>query len=213
MRVLIVGAHPDDETFGMGGTLARHIAEGDEVSVLILTDGVTARGGNISYQHQAFVGAMLSYGVKSFNHLEYKDQQLDAVPLLELVKDIEVYIRRFQPDTVYTHARTDVGQDHRRTLEAVLVAARPAAVKNIISFPCPSSSFWGVEPFHPNLYNDVTGHLDKAIEIIETCYRHESPEYPHPRSVVAIKQRAYWLANLVGKPGQFEEFEVIRSVE
>lgn len=73
--------------------------------------------------------------------------------------------------------------------------------------------FWGVEPFHPNLYKDVTGHLDKAIEIIETCYQHESPEYPHPRSVVAIKQRAYWLANLVGKPGQFEEFEVIRSVE
>lgn len=213
MRVLIVGAHPDDETFGMGGTLARHIADGDEVDVLILTDGVTARGGNVGYQRQIFIDAMNAYGVQSFDHLDYKDQQLDAVPLLELIRRIEGYIRRFKPDTVYTHARTDVGQDHRRTLEAVLVAARPASVKNIISFPCPSSSFWGVEQFHPNLYKDVTGHMDKAIDIIETFYRHESPEYPHPRSVIAIKQRARWLANLVGRPGQFEEFEVIRSVE
>lgn len=213
MRVLIVGAHPDDETFGMGGTLAKHIASGDEAYVLILTDGVTARNGNIEFQHQAFLSAMQTYGVKSFEQLHYKDQQLDAVPLLQIVRDIEAVIREFQPDTVYTHARTDVGQDHRRALEAMLVAARPTAVKNIISFPCPSSSFWGVEPFKPNKFVDVTDFADKRNSVIENCYAHEAPESPHPRSLSAIIIRARWIANMMGRAGQYEEFEVIRSIE
>lgn len=213
MRVLIVGAHPDDETFGMGGSLAKHLADGDEVSVLILTDGVTARGGDTAFQRQCFANAMNLYGVNRYTHWDFKDQQLDAVPLLDIVRVIETEIREFHPDTIYTHARTDVGQDHRRTLEAVLVAARPTAVKNIISFPCPSSSFWGVEAFHPDLFVDVTEHLDKMIDVVETCYSQESPEYPHPRSVSAIRTRAKWVANMISRQGYFEEFEIIRRIE
>ena len=39
MRVLVVSAHPDDETLGAGGTVARHARHGDEVWVCVLTDG------------------------------------------------------------------------------------------------------------------------------------------------------------------------------
>ncbi len=37
--VVVVAAHPDDETYGAGGTIARHVADGDSVTVLFKTDG------------------------------------------------------------------------------------------------------------------------------------------------------------------------------
>ena len=42
-RILVVAAHPDDEILGAGGTLARHVAQSDEVFALILGEGQTSR--------------------------------------------------------------------------------------------------------------------------------------------------------------------------
>ena len=43
MKVLVIAAHPDDEVYGMGGTIAKLAAEGNEVHVLIITDGSTTQ--------------------------------------------------------------------------------------------------------------------------------------------------------------------------
>ena len=45
MNVLIVAAHPDDEILGAGGTIVRHVQNGDKVFVCILSEGATARYG------------------------------------------------------------------------------------------------------------------------------------------------------------------------
>lgn len=42
--VLVVAAHPDDEILGLGGTLGRHVADGDNVHVIIAGEGPAARG-------------------------------------------------------------------------------------------------------------------------------------------------------------------------
>ena len=41
--ILVVAAHPDDEVIGCGGTIAKHIDNGDTVSVLIVAEGETSR--------------------------------------------------------------------------------------------------------------------------------------------------------------------------
>ncbi len=43
MIILIVAAHADDEALGCSGTIAKHVASGDKVHVLFMTDGVSAR--------------------------------------------------------------------------------------------------------------------------------------------------------------------------
>ena len=49
-RVLVVAAHPDDEVLGMGGTLLKHYRDGDEISVIFMSDGVTGR--DVKYDPQ-----------------------------------------------------------------------------------------------------------------------------------------------------------------
>jgi len=215
MKVLVIGAHPDDETFGMGGTLARHMREGDKVFVLILTDGVTARGGDILKQHEAFVTAMRMYGVAQWKHLKYTDQQLDFTPLLGIVRTIETVIHDFRPEIIYTHSREDVGQDHRRVYEATLLAARPlmgAGVQKLVSYASPSSTWWGDEAFRANYYVDITQDAEKKQEVIEQAYQHEVRSEAHPRSYAGIRMRENWLGHLIGIVGQAEEFRIVREI-
>jgi len=215
MKVLVIGAHPDDETFGMGGTLARHMREGDKVFVLILTDGVMARGGDILKQHEAFVTAMRMYGVAQWKHLKYTDQQLDFVPLLAIVKDIETVIHDFRPEIIYTHSREDVGQDHRRVYEATLLAARPlmgAGITKLISYPSPSSTWWGDTAFRANYYVNITEDAMIKREVIEKAYPHEVRDDPHPRSHTGMQLRENWLGQLIGIDGMAEEFRIVREI-
>ena len=41
--VLVCVAHPDDETIGCGGTIAKHVSNGDKVFCISMTDGVSSR--------------------------------------------------------------------------------------------------------------------------------------------------------------------------
>ena len=43
MKILLIAAHPDDELLGVGGTIARHIAHGDQVKVALMCEGISAR--------------------------------------------------------------------------------------------------------------------------------------------------------------------------
>ena len=215
MKVLIVAAHPDDETFSMGGTLARHITEGDEAFVLTMTDGATARGLNAEKQRRGLAQAMNLYGVTRWLQLGHPDATLDAVPLLKLVRAIEYIIRDFQPVRVYSHSTADVGQDHRRVSEAVAVATRPnpgMCVKTVLAFASPSSTYWGYErQFRPNYFVDVTKYEDTKISVIKQAYPHEAPAYPHTRSVAAIMQADNVNAMRSGLNGYVEAFELLRA--
>ena len=76
-QVLVIAAHPDDETYGLGGVIARHVREGDAVSVLILTDGVTARHNQVETQKAAARRACAALGVNHVHFAGLPDQRLD----------------------------------------------------------------------------------------------------------------------------------------
>ena len=215
MNVLIVGAHPDDETFSMGGTLARHIAEGDKVYVLVIADGVTARNRGIQRQEECFIKAMAIYGVTNWEMLQFKDQQLDAMPLLKIVQPIEAAIKAHKPLRVYSHSSADVGQDHRRVAEAVSVATRPnpgMPVKTVLAFYSPSSTAWGNQQFRANYFVDVTKYVRIKTRVIGEAYQLDSPPAPHVRSQFAIQEADWLTASRIGLNGYVEAFELLRAV-
>ena len=127
--VLIIAAHCDDEVLGCGGTMLRHIAAGDIVSVIFMADGESSRSNsNQDDVDQRMKASMLAHqiiGVKQAYFLGFPDNQMDSVPLLNIVKKLEEIIDEILPDVVYTHHYGDLNIDHQITHQAVLTACRP----------------------------------------------------------------------------------------
>ena len=129
MKILVIAAHPDDEVYGMGGTIARLSAEGNEVHVLIVTDGCTAQYAGrpdlpeiVAQKHEESFRANEFLGVKKVHFGTFPDMKLDTVPHVELNRLIEDTVNAVQPEAVYTHFYGDVNLDHQMVYRSTLVA-------------------------------------------------------------------------------------------
>ena len=215
-RVLVVCAHPDDETLGLGGTLALHAQNGNMVSVLVFADGQFGRDktpkGIKERQDQAKkAGSIL--GLTEIKFLNYEDQRLDTISLVDLASHIELAIKKIKPDIVYTHYWGDVNQDHRKLFEATLVALRPTPrlmVKHFICFETPSSTEWGNNNFRPNLFIKIDRVINKKLRAVKQ-YKKEINPFPHPRSTDAIINRARFWGSSVGV-NYAEAFVSVRDI-
>ena len=200
--ILVIAAHPDDEVLGCGGSIAGHVAAGDEVHVVIMAQGLNSRGqasdDAFRQLHAAAARASEILGVSSLHLLDNPDNRMDMVPLLEVTQQVEGMIARYQPDCIYTHFAGDLNIDHRRTNEAVITACRPLPahpVRRILCFEVPSSTEWaspGTLPaFYPNWFNDISVTLDKKLAAL-AAYADEMRAFPHPRSLEAVRHLAAW---------------------
>jgi LmbE family N-acetylglucosaminyl deacetylase len=148
-RILAVLAHPDDESLGVGGTLAKYASEGVDVFVLTATRGDGGRFRGYSPGHPQHPGplelanireaelraAASALGVREVSILNYCDQSLDRANPREAVAIIAEHIRRVQPDVVLTFGPDGAygHPDHiaiSQFTTAAIVAAADAA------FPC-----------------------------------------------------------------------------
>lgn len=204
-KILVVCAHPDDETLGLGGTLVLHKNKKDKIFVLFLSEGESARGKSnkkivVRKNHAKKACAIL--GVQKIKFLDYPDQKLDSIPLVELTKKIENVISEWKPDIVYTHYWGDINQDHRQTFEATSIAVRPLPKSSIVEFICfetPSSTEWGMKSdvFNPNYFVNIESTLKKKLQALKE-YKNEIRVKPHPRSIESTKNRATYWGNSVG---------------
>ena len=95
-NILVICAHPDDESLGLGGTLALHASQGDTVNVLMFATGQYGRDESkkgVSERQKQGEKAFKILGVKNSQFLNYDDQKLEIVPLTKLTKSIESAIK------------------------------------------------------------------------------------------------------------------------
>lgn len=216
--ILVVAAHTDDEALGCGGTIARHVAEGDAVYAVFLTDGVTSRPNaspeELAKRNEAAATAHQVLGIKKSFMLGFPDNRMDSVPLLDVVQKLETVLTKINPSIVYTHNHTDLNIDHRITHQAVMTACRPvpgASVKEIYAFEVLSATEWNTptaEGFVANLFVDISEHLDTKSRALE-AYSLEMREAPHSRSIENAKRLAMFRGNCVGVDAA-EAFNVVR---
>ena len=183
-RGMVVVAHADDAEFGCSGTVAKLCAAGWDMVYVMCTDGskgssdreITQRQlASIRRKEQQNAGKTL--GLKDVVFLDYEDSMLQ--PTLALRKDIAREIRRYKPDvliTMYPMRNLDGGwgvghPDHMAAGEAALQAVFPTA-RDHMTFPDlleagfephKVAEVWIIGHPHPDLYVDVTKHMDTSV--------------------------------------------------
>ena len=219
-KILVVAAHPDDEVLGCGGTIARHVAEGAQVHVVFMSDGVGSRGScdanGISKRNQAREKALNILGVAACYALNFQDNRMDSIALLDVVQALEPILARVRPTRVYTHHAGDLNVDHRITHQAVITACRPVpgnSVSEILTFEIISSTDFapkGLPCFEPNFFLEISGYMHSKLEDL-AAYGMEMRPPPHSRSILHAESLAHHRGSSVGLIAA-EAFEVIRWV-
>ena len=213
-RVLVIAAHPDDEIMGPGGTLRRHVLEGDPVHALIVCEGESMRyrGKEVGLSEQAR-RAGEHMGFSGVELLGFPDQHLDGLCLTDLIEPLEERVRKWEPRVVYTHFLGDLNRDHRIVAEAAMVACRPLSlfIEGLFGFETPSSTEWsGTYTFSPNHFVDISATLEHKLQAMGS-YPSEVGEDPHPRSLNRLRQRAQYWGSWV-MMGAAEPFVLYRQV-
>ena len=196
-RVLVVAAHPDDELLGIGGTVLRHVRQGDTVRAVIMCEGESLRYARDVGQHSATQEAATILGIEQVYRLDYPDQKLDTFSLTELITPLEKISEAFRPQVIYCQSAADVNRDHKILFEAASVAFRPLDpwIEAFYTFYTVSSTEWGFpRSFIPDTWVDITDVLEEKIRAFE-CYASEVRDYPHPRSSQALRNQAYFWGN------------------
>ena len=140
-NILVLAAHPDDETLGCGATLSKLASEGNRISLLTFTDGVGSRNTGEEGRNTKVEKVAEILGIQHFSVGNFPDNAMDTVPLLSICKHIEEHVKE-QPDLIFTHFSGDLNIDHQIVTRAALTVFRPqSGFKNAIyAYHVPSST-------------------------------------------------------------------------
>ncbi len=212
-NIFVVAAHPDDEILGCGGTLLKHIANGDKVYILFVAEGVTGRykkNEKIKYLKEISKRNKMAEKVaklgkfKIVDFLGLKNLELGSYPHNYITNLIIKYFKKYKPDIVYTHFEHDLNIDHYHTFFSTFVACRPNKdfkIKKFLSFEIPSSTDWGINNngrlFNPNYFVDIKKFLSTKEKLLNE-YKFEMREAPHSRSIKNINSISIVRGGVVG---------------
>lgn len=210
LRVLIIGAHPDDAEKG-GGTAAKYAALGHVVKLVSVTNGDAGHfeigGGPLAKRRE--LEAKKAGKVIGVEYITLDNHDGELMPTLENRRQIIKVIREFKPDIVFSPRPNDYHPDHRYTSILVQDAAYMVTVPNILPktphlqknpvFMYLSDGFTKPYPFQA----DVVVAIDEVIEKkMDMYHQHTSQMYewlPYNRGALDQvpqdeKARREWLA-------------------
>jgi len=218
-RVLVVAPHPDDETLGVGGTIAKYSAQGDEVFVLMVSGHLPPIYSRKAYEEtvsEAY-SAFSVLGVEKSEFLEIPATMIGDQPLHEVNARISKVVNDFNPHIVLC-PYPDRHIDHRLVFDSVMVATRPVGVGKdieiVAAYETLSETHWNaphIEPnFTPNWVVDISDHISKKLNALE-CYKSQISEFPGPRSIEAVEALAKFRGTQAGF-GYGEGFHIVRMI-
>ena len=209
MNILVVSAHEDDETQGAAGAIAWHVANGDEVLGISLTDGIGSRytKGEVQYGLQksmhkqwqqeaiereaAAEAAADSLGFTWLCHGDLPDNELDVYGIKNTAQWLSEQVVNLEPDIIYTNYYADLNVDHRICYQAVRIVFRPIRGRKCSEIRCmevPRATEWcdPAHPFNPNVYIELTSGLLLSKQEALECYSMELTQFPDLASMEAL---------------------------
>jgi LmbE family N-acetylglucosaminyl deacetylase len=182
LRLLAVFAHPDDESMGMGGTLAKYSAEGVETYLVCASRGERGWFGpkdqNPGLERlgqlrtKELEEAVKALGMKGLYFLDYLDGDIDQAPHAEIIRKIVTHIRRIQPQVVVTFP-PDGGYGHPDHIaigqftQAAIVCAADASYRDPQGLPAHRAAklYYMVDSENfVNLITPITGDITFPVD-------------------------------------------------
>src|SRR5690606_5107626 len=116
MKVLVIAPHADDEVLGCGGTIMRHSTQGDEVHILVVTQGIPELfpPKYLEQVHEEMYTAHELLGVRNTRVMDFPAPQLDSISGYKIASAINKVVREIEPVRVYLPHRGDLHSDHER---------------------------------------------------------------------------------------------------
>ncbi|MFJ8102430.1 PIG-L deacetylase family protein [Lysinibacillus sp. NPDC096212] len=209
-KIIVLTPHPDDETLGCGGTLLKHINQGDKVYWLIITKmGDYFAQEKITKRSKEIETVASIYQFEKTFELGFEAATLDQVSYGDLIGKISEVFQEIQPNIIFVPYPGDIHSDHKVVFDATIACTkwfRYPSVDKVLAYETLSETDFTINPdangFKPNIFVNIVPYLDKKIEIMKV-YDSEISEFPFPRSEKAIQS----LASVRGAASGFEAAE------
>ena len=220
MKVLVIAPHPDDEIIGVGGTIAKRAACGDEIFVCIVTKGFPPVFDEafIEQGRRECREADKLLGVKNTVFLDFPAVMLETVPRYQFNSAIYDIVSKVQPDEVYIPHRGDMQLDHQMVADAAMVALRPKykhIVKRVYAYETLSETGWNipntVNEFIPTVYEDISDYLERKLAAMN-IFKSQLAVFPAARSLEAIEALAKYRGATVSLTAA-EAFSLVREIK
>jgi LmbE family N-acetylglucosaminyl deacetylase len=224
-RILVVAPHADDETLGVGGTIARRVAEGHEVHIAVVT-------GHGREPHPLWPRSLWDriraearraidvLGAHALHFEELPAAMIADQPVWHLNRTVGALVDRIQPDVLYAPFPFDLHKDHREIFHSLSVAWRSSSavgrkLRAIYCYEVQSETHWNAPyleaSFTPNAWVDVSAHLDTKLRAL-ACYESQLRPAPDARSMEAVRALAVWRGSQQGMAAA-EAFVTIRLLD
>ena len=198
-KIIIIAPHPDDETLGCGGTILKHIENGDQVYWAIITNGKDStifKDVNIEEYENNIKKVAAIYNFTEVIRLNLPVVRLDTIPEYTIYDSISKIMNLIQPQIVYMPYLNDIHADHK-IISKIMISCtkdfRFPFVKKVYMYETISETDYvpAIQSiaFTPTTFIDITKYIEKKIEIIQ-LYSTELMPAPKPRSIHSIKALA-----------------------
>jgi N-acetylglucosamine malate deacetylase 1 len=205
-RVLVIAPHPDDETLGVGGTIAKFVTSGSEVFVLTVAGHLPPLYDKKDYKIiiEEAKKAYEILGVKNFKFLDIPATFVNELPVHELNQKILSVIDDFSPNIVFAPF-PDRHIDHRVIFESTMVATRPVGkslgIRLVACYETLSETHWNAPyletNFSPNYVVDIDKYIGLKLDALR-CYKSQISLDSGPRSIKSVNSLAHFRGSQSG---------------
>ena len=166
-NILVLCAHPDDEVFGIGGTIAKYVREGRKVTTVVFSYGEMAmpwlKPEEVrKIRKKETLEASKILGTKTF-FLGLKEGKIDKMSRKK--RDfVESLVKKLSPSKIFTHAPDDPHFDHRAVHVVVMDMLKSIGFKGDIYL----FDVWNILTLKkrhvPKLYVNITKEFKLKLE-------------------------------------------------
>lgn len=164
---LILAPHPDDESLGCGGSIAKHVSRGSRVKVIFITDGDKGdfegkfEKDYVQIRRQNAQKAMDTLGVKDYEFWGYRDRNLHLMEK-EIVDRLLHLVEVFSPSLIYMPSPYEAHPDHKATSKIAMRIFKKTGITVLL--------YEVLMALFPNILVDITLEMERKRLAIKSYH-------------------------------------------